>query len=241
MLRQISKRGTTDAYRDINGGNLALFWHTSFGIDQQAQAGEVTKWFDFVTMNPMLSSGTGARPAFAIDGPAFGGQKVVKCSTTGVRALRSTTIPATLLSAATRPYMLARIRVRTAAVCNLLGLSSAATAAELFPYCLDASTIRLFIEGADRVSGVAYNTTTFTFECWCDGTNANVAINGVATSAAYASATASASTIMALGVGANFTSSPADLSAAVILICHALPATAIRAQNRALVAAEFPA
>lgn len=239
MLRQARRRG--DPYRDINGPDLVLGWHAGFGIDQQALAGEVTKWFDFVNLNPLLSSGTGARPAFATDGSAFGGQKVVKGSTAGVRALRSTTIPATLFPAATRPYMLARIRVRTAAVCNLLGLSTAATAAELFPYCLDAATMRLFIEGVDRVVGVAYTTTTLTLECWCDGTNANVAINGVTTSTAYVNATANPSTIFALGVGANFTSSPADLSTAVVLVRRTAPSATVRAANRALAAAEFPA
>ncbi len=226
-------------FHALFGKNLGVGWHRNFGVDQAAQAGEVTKWLDYVRLTSLASIAVGQRPAFAADGVVWGGQKVVKCSTSGVRGLctTGTAIPIAVFPTGSRPYLLADIRVRTAALANLVGLCQDTTAAELFPYLIDGSTLRLLAQQADRVTGVAYTTARMTLECWTDGTKANVRLNGSLTQANYAGALAGPGRQVALAVSPNLVSGPADLSVGSLHICKAYPGDAVCAAARGMISA----
>lgn len=250
LIRSGTYRGSSPnypaLYRSILGSNAKVILHAARGITLGA-AGELGTWADLVTGNAqsVAAVSAGARPLYAADGSKFGGKPVVKCVSASGRYALNTALGTGIFPAGSFPYWIARMAV-DATVNNrqVFGLSNAFNSAnKIGPFTVTGGTFSLWALSATRTTGTAYSLTAAqTVEWGCDGTNAQVVVNGAATSAAFAT-TYATNPAQRLTIGGDDQGGgvAADTSWAVVIGCLAKPSASELARIRVALAREYPA
>jgi hypothetical protein len=239
------ERKASDTYRSILDTLGVAIWHSQIGVTPVSGGADV--WTDQIggrLLQPLTALN---RPPYAADGTVAASKPAIQCATTGALQLQGSAMT-TLAAAGTRPYTLSRVRMRSAGggigghFPNILCMGAAATDSfNVFNNTGGAGSTTNFNMTAG-VTGPVGDTSIHTIECWGDGTNLNIAVDGVITSTASAATIATSSTSLSIAAALSavaFTCS--DSSHWLHLFASAYPGAIKSAQLRALAAVEFPA
>lgn len=250
LVRGYARRGEGQTgaalYRSILGANAKIILHQARGLTF-GTGSEVRIWTDVVTGNAQSVSAASVpqRPLYVADGSRFGGKPVLQCNVAANRYFVNAALNASLFPAGCFPYVICRMAI-DATVNNkqVVGFSNAFNSAnKIGPFTVTGNTYSLWALSATRVTGAAYSTTQAqTVEWTCDGSNALMVVNGVTTSAAFAS-TYATNAVQRLTIGGDDqgVASGADASFACVIICLAKPTASQLTRIRTALAREFPA
>jgi hypothetical protein len=226
--------------QSILGGLFVELWDAQLSIG--LVGGALDTWTG-QRLGTVLSAPTSSnRPAFAIDGTAFGGLPVVQTDFATTKYLAASGLPS-LAAAGSFPWATVRYRSRVtgenqAAVFNL----DSPTQSLDFSLMTNGTgtNFRRFGMPLSALDGAALDTVVHTVSTWNDGVNRNLKVDGaLVTSATAVGCTANMTQV---SVGASQTASnKATTSVASILICSAYPGASAAAAAEGAIATRWPA
>lgn len=230
-------------YKNVLGALGVEYWNSTLGVGAVGATADTWtgQWRGTVWQAPAAIQ----RPVYQPDGTIGGGKNAVQCATIGTLCLKASGLP-TLIASGTRPYTLSRARLRgvgtLGAFPTILCFGTTATDSFLVYNATGGAAGKYALsQPPGGVSGPTVDTSIHTIECWADGTNVYVAVDGSVTSSASVASMPANVTAINCGVALSADVTCAATSNWLHLIASAYPGASAAAQLRALAVAEFPA